>query len=160
MKLVTVQYKFWCHFNPLLIGLERCFRNWESPLSSYYAALIFFLKAWTRCGHRWEPRHFYWPKLRSYILFKHEYCAENYVNYCIPHKERSLLAQIRFGILPLHIELGRHISSTCVKFVTVMEMNSILYENCSQMFFNSLKEKCAIFNTLTTREKFILLMKK
>ncbi len=47
------------------------------------------------------------PKLRTYITFKDKYCTEIYVKECLPRKERSLLAQIRFGILPLHIDTGR-----------------------------------------------------
>ena len=42
------------------------------------------------------------PKLRSYILFKDEYCSEKYVKFCTNRQERSLIAQIRFGILALH----------------------------------------------------------
>ena len=48
------------------------------------------------------------PKLRTYILFKELYSTEQYVKFCLPRKERSLLAQIRSGILPLAIETGRY----------------------------------------------------
>ncbi len=47
------------------------------------------------------------PKLRTYILFKNNYDTEDYVKYCLPRLQRSLLAQIRCGILPLNIETGR-----------------------------------------------------
>ncbi len=47
------------------------------------------------------------PKLRTYITFKDNYCTDRYFKECLPRKERSLLAQIRFSILPLHIETGR-----------------------------------------------------
>ncbi len=43
-------------------------------------------------------------KLRTYILFKNEYSKEEYVNFCRPRQDRSLLAQIRSGNLPLHVE--------------------------------------------------------
>ncbi len=46
------------------------------------------------------------PNLRTYITFKDNYCTEKYIKECLPRKERSLLAQIGFGILPLHIEKG------------------------------------------------------
>ncbi len=46
-------------------------------------------------------------QLMPYIAFKDNYCTEKYVKKCLPRKQRSLLAQIRFGILPLHIEMGR-----------------------------------------------------
>ncbi len=47
------------------------------------------------------------PKLRAYILFKNEYNTEENVNCCRPRQDRSLLAQIRSGTLPLHAETGR-----------------------------------------------------
>ncbi len=46
------------------------------------------------------------PKLRKYITFKDNYCTEKYVKGCLSKKQRSLLAQIRFGILPLYLETG------------------------------------------------------
>ncbi len=47
------------------------------------------------------------PKLRTYILFKNEYSTEEYVNFCGPRQDKSLLAQIRSGTLSLHVETGR-----------------------------------------------------
>ncbi len=35
------------------------------------------------------------------------YCTENYVKYCMSTQQRSLIAQLRLGILPIHIETGR-----------------------------------------------------
>jgi len=47
------------------------------------------------------------PKLRTYALYKHEFVVENYVYSNISKFNRSLVAQFRSGILPLHIETGR-----------------------------------------------------
>lgn len=47
------------------------------------------------------------PKLRTYKLFKNEYHTEDFVKYCYSRPKRSLLAQLRSGVLPLHIETGR-----------------------------------------------------
>ena len=47
------------------------------------------------------------PKLRFYALFKEYFDAEKYVKINFDSSERSVLAQIRFGTLPLHIETGR-----------------------------------------------------
>ena len=47
------------------------------------------------------------PKLRFYILFKDKLKAEKYIQSSLSSYERSVLAQIRFGILKLHIETGR-----------------------------------------------------
>ena len=47
------------------------------------------------------------PKVRTYVLFKSEFETENYIKYYMSKRNRSLLAQFRLGILPLHLELGR-----------------------------------------------------
>jgi len=48
------------------------------------------------------------PKLRTYRMFKDTYATEKYVLQCIPKHERSLMAQLRCGVLPLEIETGRY----------------------------------------------------
>ena len=48
------------------------------------------------------------PKLRSYITFKSEFKTENYLLMNLSRKERSPMAQLRCGILPLRIETGRY----------------------------------------------------
>lgn len=48
------------------------------------------------------------PKLRTYIQFKESFCTENFVLYNLSHSERSLMAQLRAGILPLRLETGRY----------------------------------------------------
>ena len=50
------------------------------------------------------------PKLRTYKLLKREYKSENYLTSNLYKYERSLLAQLRIGILPLHIETGRYVN--------------------------------------------------
>ena len=48
------------------------------------------------------------PKLRSYKLFKSNFGAEEYVCQYLSRYKRSLFAQLRSGILPLNIEIGRY----------------------------------------------------
>ena len=50
------------------------------------------------------------PKLRFYKHFKITMCKENYIIYNLQRNERSILAQLRMGILPLTIETGRFIN--------------------------------------------------
>ncbi len=50
------------------------------------------------------------PKLRLYNTFKSEFGVEPYVKYYVPKNIRSVFAQIRIGILPLHIETGRFVN--------------------------------------------------
>ena len=47
-------------------------------------------------------------KLRMYSLFKNEIKTEEYILSNIPKYKRSLLFQLRIGILPLEIETGRY----------------------------------------------------
>ena len=48
-------------------------------------------------------------KLRIYVTFKDSYNVEKYVLLNLCRSEHSLLAQFRWGILPLRIEMGRYI---------------------------------------------------
>ena len=75
------------------------------------------------------------PKLRTYCEIKQLFGTENYVQYYLPKKKRSLCAQIRSGILPLHIETGRwagideedRICSFCVLDEIENEIHFILH---------------------------------
>ena len=51
------------------------------------------------------------PKLRFYALFKTMFKPEKYVEMSLSSHERSVLAQIRFGILKLEVETGRYNST-------------------------------------------------
>ena len=46
-------------------------------------------------------------KLRTYITFKDKFGLEKFLKVNLNSTERSLLAELRPGILPLHIETGR-----------------------------------------------------
>ena len=47
------------------------------------------------------------PKLRTYALFKTHFDTEKYITQNLSRKQRSMLGQLRSGILPLEIETGR-----------------------------------------------------
>ncbi len=55
----------------------------------------------------WKTNLYIKPKLRTYVLFNENYCIENYVKYCMSRQQRSLIAQLRLGILHIHIETCR-----------------------------------------------------
>ena len=57
----------------------------------------------------WSNTVGYKPKLRNYVKFKQNINVEDYVISNISRYQRSLLAQLRMGILPLNIETGRYI---------------------------------------------------
>ena len=48
------------------------------------------------------------PKLRTYITFKTIYATEMYVKSLFSKAKRSILCQLRCGVLPLAIETGRY----------------------------------------------------
>ena len=61
----------------------------------------------SNCHTLWKEQVLSKPKLRTYRLYKTSFGVENYVVANISRQERSRLAQIRLGIAPLQIELGR-----------------------------------------------------
>ena len=76
------------------------------------------------------------PKLQTYILFKSEYCTENYLKLYLSRSQRSLLAQLRTGILPLRIETGRYqniLDKNTVKF-RKMKSNERLCTLCKENY--------------------------
>jgi hypothetical protein len=111
------------------------------------------------------------PKLRTYILFKENFQVENYVKYSKNRLNRSLIAQLRSGTLPLNIEIGRfrHIeleNRTC----TLCDLNVIenefhfvcqcpVYSDCRSIMYNSITTKHSEFNNLQVQEKFLFIMK-
>ncbi len=52
------------------------------------------------------------PKLRTYIKFKIVFEVEPYVLSFMSRQSRSYLPQLRNGILPLQLEVGRWINKT------------------------------------------------
>ncbi len=48
------------------------------------------------------------PKLRTYKIFKKHWGTESYLNVNLSRQQRSFLAQLRSGVLPLRIETGRY----------------------------------------------------
>ena len=57
---------------------------------------------------KWNSDIINQPKLRTYVQIKNEYKCENYVSMNLSRSIRSYIAQIRCGVLPLHIETGRY----------------------------------------------------
>ena len=55
----------------------------------------------------WENQVNSKPKLRTYRTFKRSFGAEEYVCNYLNRYRRSLYAQLRCGVLPLNIEVGR-----------------------------------------------------
>ena len=75
------------------------------------------------------------PKLRFYSKFKSDYEPEVYIKMNLDKNERSLLAQLRLGILPLHIETGRY-NQTAVEDRLCNICNSNEVEDEAHFLFN------------------------
>lgn len=57
---------------------------------------------------KWHLELFSKPKLRTYILLKDCFSVEQYVSCHLKRGQRSLCAQLRAGVLPLELEVGRY----------------------------------------------------
>ena len=55
----------------------------------------------------WEHHCATKPKLRTYVTFKNDINVATHINCNMPKYDRSLVSQLRLGILPLRIETGR-----------------------------------------------------
>jgi hypothetical protein len=90
-------------------------------------------------------------KLRTYRLFKNEYCKENYLLKNIPGKYISAYGKFRCGVAPLKIETGRYegiLTENRLIFNNICHINNCIedenhvllycpvYEDLRQYLFN------------------------
>lgn len=104
---------------------------------------------------RWEKELEQQPKLRFYRLFKESYETEYYVKTCVSKSSRSFIAQLRSGVLPLKIEVGRfsqkkieeRICDICKSGVED-ELHFVFkcpeYQNLRAEFYNHVSRSCNI----------------
>jgi len=108
------------------------------------------------------------PKLRTYITFKSTFTVENYVRFGYNKKNRSLMAQIRLGILPLRVETGRYsniplqnrLCENCIDLVedeTHFIIHCTLYRDQRQTLFEKAIEMCPNFPMLSDKDKMCFL---
>jgi hypothetical protein len=109
------------------------------------------------------------PKLRTYVSFKHDYVVENYVKCFLTRSERSFIAQFRLGILPLHIETGRFTAPITLledRICKNCELNEVederhfllhctLYTDERNVFYDYCSRTIENFFTLNANEKFV-----
>jgi hypothetical protein len=100
------------------------------------------------------------PKLRFYAMFKDCFDVEQYVMINLSSSERSVLAQIRFGILPLHVETGRFVNTKLEdRKCYVCHLDKVedechflfqceAYEIPRNVWLNSILNKCPDFHYL------------
>ena len=81
---------------------ENIYHNKEHVNTKSIANVLYIKET-----EKWENDLMLKPKLRTYIRFKCNYDTEKYVKSFLSKSLRSIMAQFRFGILPLKIETGR-----------------------------------------------------
>ena len=122
-----------------------------------------------------DKRNYVWkeslpqkPKLRTYVKFKENIYTESYVKNCVHRRRRSLLAQFRLGILPLHIETGRFRGKSLEERVCLLcgngDIENEIHFVCSCSIYNNLRRELYSkltndgFVTLSDEEKCIFLV--
>lgn len=112
------------------------------------------------------------PKLRTYRTFKNHREAEPYLFSSLTRSRRSLIAQIRFGILPLAIETGRfsgqkleerlckYCNSDCTETESHFIFDCELYNELRCIWFDKIRLESENFHNLSVDDKYKLLFSK
>ena len=120
----------------------------------------------------WEKEIKKKPKLRTYITFKNSREVENYILAPITKNQRSLISQLRFGILPLAIETGRYSGlkpeertcKCCNRNVIESEEHFLFFcnkfDNIRQNFYDEFSNINRNFTTLNVTDKFKTIFSK
>ena len=90
----------------------------------------------------WKDNLVKYPKLRTYITFKDNFCIEPYVSVDMNRKYRSVLAQLRSGILPLEIECVRWKSLEVEERKCKVCDQSVVSQDESHFLF-----ECSLYNS-------------
>ena len=148
-----------------LVDYNLCVKNWSSEIKKICNKLqiesVYDNK--TACNvanvkdrvkdlmlRHWKENVIQKPKLRTYVTFKDNIDVEPYVKHCNVRQNRSLMAQIRCGVLPIRLETGRfcrlpvenrlcelcNLGKVEDEFHFVMECS--LYQGERERFFNTL----------------------
>ena len=89
-------------------GLSALIDSENNQISTKYVLDLVKTKLLDDFKADWISKVQNMPKLRTYKLYKTEFCTEAYVKKCLSRKQRSVMARIRCGTLPLEIERGRY----------------------------------------------------
>ena len=124
---LTKRVFLWCHDNPdntYCEDIRKKISECINMIEVYNNKMTFNIDDVTdRCRvimtTEWQNELQTKPKLRTYKIFNNCFTVEPYILYHVPKWTRSICAQFRMGILPLHIETGRY------KIVTDQETGRI-----------------------------------
>ncbi len=122
--------------------------------------------------NQWKIESFNEHKLHTYVKFKTCFKIEDYVISFMSRRQRSYLAQLRYGILPLHIETGRwhgvkeenRLCKACNNKQTENEYHFIFhcnaYSTLQTAFYHQIFSVMPIFIDNNDENKLNLLMNK
>jgi len=125
----------------------------------------------TKASLHWKNELYTKPKLRTYVQFKECFEVENYVKLSHHRLQRSLIAQLRSGTLPLNLEIGRfrnlniedRLCSMCNNNAIENEFHFVCecpaYNDCRSIMYESIRNSNTDFGALGLREKFQYIMK-
>ena len=98
----------------------------------------------------WKKEILRKSKLRTYVQIKNIFGVEKFVKLNIPQQQRSLLAQIRTGSLPLHIETGSYTNKKIEERLCTLCTDMSVETECHFIFhFNLYVTERASLHTLT-----------
>ena len=118
----------------------------------------------------WSNNVGFKPKLRYYTQFKQDVDVEKYVKLSMTRSQRSLLAQLRMGILPLHIETGRYYRKPLQERICLYCSDDVIEDECHflccctaynserEQLYRKLKTVYPNFDSWNLNEKFIAVM--
>lgn len=161
----------WAHEIKDIFRLIDCNLSYDSLL---YVNVDFARKKLSHIeNNQWSNTVESKPKLRTYKLFKHNYGTEDYVLDNLSRSERSFLAQLRCGILPLRIETGRfsrleleqRICQLCNSNLIESEEHFIFscsfYTEFRNQYYDMLRNLDSNFNiNLEVKEKWKIIMNR
>ncbi len=85
-------------------------RNFSSAvfyMNNFYSNVNYITETFILIWRKWPKNILSKPKWRTYMHIKQEFGPEPYITYRLYRSQRSLFAQLRAGIFPLVIEVGR-----------------------------------------------------
>ena len=88
----------------------------------------------------WKVNILHKPKLRTYRVLKDNVAAENYLS--LPRYQRSLIAKLRSGTLPLAIETGRYTNVPIENRTCTLCSNNLIED---EIHFMCVCEKSNVF---------------
>ena len=115
----------------------------------------------------WVTNLTFKPKLRLYRQIKHDINPERYVKLNLTSSQRSFMAQLRFGILPIQVETGRfsrlkledRICQQCQAMNIEDELHFLfhctLYHLERQEFYREVSLNCQNFTNMNDINKLI-----